>query len=86
MCQNLALSSIKLDDSVFMGLKRKVKLMHFFKMVHLDVKNDNIMYSSERKEAVLIDFGFSKFIEESLGNKTYTRFGYQIYFRGPLVQ
>lgn len=45
-------------------LKRKLSLLHNLKIVHMDIKPANIMFSSKRKEIVFIDFGFSKMIKE----------------------
>ncbi len=44
--------------------------MHILKIMHQDIKPDNIMYSPKFKKVVLIDFGGSLLIEEPLGLKT----------------
>lgn len=41
--------------------------MHSLKMVHRDIKKDNILWSPFYKRWVLLDFGFSTFIQEEIG-------------------
>ena len=36
----------------------------------MDIKPDNVGYSHYHKKFVLIDFGFSEFIQENVGEKT----------------
>ena len=38
--------------------------MHSFKIIHGDIKPDNIMWSAQYNKPVFIDFGFSKCIKE----------------------
>lgn len=51
-----------------------MRTLHAFKIIHVDIKPDNIMYCPIRKKLVLIDFGFSRVIEEEVGFKTMTTF------------
>ena len=44
--------------------------MHSFKVVHMDIKPENIGYSPHHKKFVFIDFGFTEFIQEDVGQKT----------------
>ena len=48
--------------------------MHTLRMVHRDLKEANIGWSSEFGKWVFLDFGFTKFLRESVGEKTYTKF------------
>ena len=48
--------------------------MHTLKLVHRDVKDANIGWSPEFERWVFLDFGFTKFLPESIGEKTYTKF------------
>ena len=51
-----------------------LKLLHGFKIIHGDIKEDNIMYSHEYQKNVLIDFNCSSVIAENIGEKTLTNF------------
>jgi serine/threonine protein kinase len=42
-------------------------LMHQLRIVHLDIKPENIMLSPSFRKPVFIDFGFSSLIEEQIG-------------------
>ncbi len=42
--------------------------------MHLDIKPENIMYSTYFQKPVFIDYGFSLVISESFGDKTYISF------------
>ena len=57
-----------------MSLKQKLQLLHYFQIVHLDIKPPNIMYSRALNSLVFIDFGFSKVIKDKLGFKSKTLF------------
>lgn len=48
--------------------------MHSLKVVHRDIKPDNIMYSKSFKKHVFIDFGGSILLKESIGQKSLTKF------------
>jgi serine/threonine protein kinase len=45
--------------------------MHTINLVHLDIKPDNIAFSGNFNRWVFLDFGFSEFIEEPFGEKTF---------------
>jgi len=42
---------------------RKLHLLHAFQVVHMDIKQANIMYSQLTEELVFIDYGFSRLIQ-----------------------
>jgi serine/threonine protein kinase len=48
--------------------------MHEFKIVHLDIKPENIVWSEHYQKAVFIDFGFSDIIKEERGFKSLCTF------------
>ena len=48
--------------------------MHFLKIIHGDVKNDNLMYSPSFGKPVFIDFNCSRVVKEPIGCKTLTKF------------
>jgi serine/threonine protein kinase len=48
--------------------------MHQLKLIHMDIKPDNIMFSSVHSKYILIDFGLSAFVSEKVGFKTMTHF------------
>lgn len=48
--------------------------MHFFHIVHLDIKPANMMFSPFYKKMVFIDFGLSRFVQEEVGFKSLTGF------------
>lgn len=48
--------------------------MHILKIVHRDIKPDNIMWSNEFSTPVFIDFGGTTFIKEPLGYRSTTNF------------
>jgi serine/threonine protein kinase len=60
------------DDSS--ALKMNLRLMHNFKIIHFDIKPDNILFSPHFQKAVFIDFGLSEVIVEPLGFKTLVQF------------
>ena len=55
-------------------LKESLFLMHHFKIIHLDIKPENTIYSSTYMKAVFIDFGFSEIVKEECGYKTLSIF------------
>jgi serine/threonine protein kinase len=52
----------------------KLKRFHSLGIVHIDIKPANICFSPSLNEFIFIDFGFSRFITEEIGFKTYTNF------------
>lgn len=56
------------------NLYENLKVIHTCKMVHLDIKTDNVRWSPYFNKWVFIDFGFTKFIKEQVGLKSTTGF------------
>jgi serine/threonine protein kinase len=56
------------------GLRAQLRLMHEFRIVHLDVKPENVIWSEHQQRAVFIDFGFAEVIREDRGFKTQSAF------------
>lgn len=52
------------------GLRSRLRLMHDFGIVHIDVKPENVVWSESLQRAVFIDFGFSEVIREPRGLKS----------------
>jgi len=48
--------------------------MHRLRLVHFDIKPENIMYSRKQGKYVFIDFGLSAFSGEDLGSKNLINF------------
>jgi len=48
--------------------------MHSLNICHIDIKQENIMYSHEWEKFVFIDFGTSYAFEEHIEMKTWTSF------------
>jgi serine/threonine protein kinase len=59
-------------------LKQGLFLMHHLKMIHFDIKPENIMYSSKFHKFVIIDFNLSDITNIKLGTKI------KIGFRGTI--
>lgn len=55
-------------------LNSALKTNHSFKLIHQDIKFDNIGYSKLYKKYIFIDYGYSDIITEELGNRTMTGF------------
>ena len=47
-----------------------IRVMHAIKMVHRDIKEENIGWSPHFKKWVLLDYGFATFIKEDIGYKS----------------
>lgn len=48
--------------------------MHEFKIIHGDIKPDNLIYSRHYEKPIFIDFGLSDIINENIGYKTLSSF------------
>jgi len=57
-----------------------LRILHLIKIIHFDIKPENIGYSRHFKKFVFLDLGLSKIIKESQGNKTLTKFRGSLYF------
>ena len=55
-------------------LLENLKTMHSIGIVHRDIKPPNIAWSNNFKKWVLLDFGFTRFLKEEIGEKTKTFF------------
>lgn len=56
------------------SLLLSLKIMHFLKIIHGDIKPSNIMWSPIYNKNIFIDFGLSKIIQENVGEMTLTNF------------
>jgi serine/threonine protein kinase len=61
----------------------KLKSLHTLKIVHLDIKPENISFSLALNEPVFLDFGFSDILDEDIGMKTQTFFVGTIGYNSP---
>ena len=59
-----------LQEDILKGLK----ILHTFKIVHQDIKPNNIAWSEKQQQWVFLDFGFARCLKEELGEKTKTKF------------
>ena len=57
--------------------------MHQFHLMHIDIKNENILYSPSLNKLVFIDFGLSKFVAEQVGKKILTKYAGTANFWSP---
>ena len=67
-----------MNQAATLRLKESLYILHKMKMVHFDIKPDNLMWSPHFKREVFIDFGLSEILEEGQG------FKYPIKFKGSL--
>lgn len=51
-------------------MKSSLKLLHSLRIIHNDIKFDNILFSERLGKIVFIDFGLSELVKENLGKKT----------------
>lgn len=51
-----------------------MKILHTLNICHSDIKLDNIGLSARLKKFVFLDFGFTKYVHESPGYKTFAKF------------
>lgn len=56
------------------GLQRKLSLLHRFHIVHMDIKPENLGFSTDNNSFIFIDFGLSKIIGEEIGVRSWTSF------------
>ena len=54
------------------AMSEDLLMMHSFRIIHGDIKFENIMWSPTYKKNVFIDFGLSKFLKEKIGELTKT--------------
>jgi serine/threonine protein kinase len=61
--------------------------MHMLKIIHRDVKPENILFSPTFNKHVFIDFGCTGILNEAIGEVTFTKFaGTAAYCTEELVQ
>ena len=53
---------------------QNLTILHKLKIVHQDIKPENIMFSPSKKKGVFIDFGLSKLLAEIVGHQTLTNY------------
>lgn len=67
-----------MNQEVTVRLKESLFALHKMKVVHFDLKPDNIMWSPHFKREVFIDFGLSEVFDGNPG------FKYPVRFKGSL--
>lgn len=60
------MNNYRINDTLDL-LKEKLRILHAFNIVHLDIKPENIAFSPAYNEYVFIDFGLSRIIKEGKG-------------------
>lgn len=55
-------------------LPSSLQMMHQMRIVHGDIKPENIMWSPQFQKNVFLDFGLSRLLKETMGSKTVTTF------------
>ena len=55
-------------------MKKKLSVMRQLHLVHADIKPENILYSPGWRKIVLVDFGLSMFVKQSVDEETETYF------------
>ncbi len=65
---------MKFNSNRFSQLLENLGMMHRYKLMHMDIKMENIMFSWVHQKVVFIDFGLSKVIAEDCGFKSLTKF------------
>ena len=58
------------EEELFMNMA----LLHQLKIIHSDIKPDNIMFSPSQNKLILIDYGFADIVHEDQGFNTLTSF------------
>ncbi len=59
-----------INCSIEENLIENMRIMHILKIIHRDIKPNNIMWSNEFQKPVFIDFGQTSFITETIGFRT----------------
>ena len=72
----------KILKAFMKDIKKKLFILRQLHIVHGDIKPDNILYSPGWRRIVLIDFGLSRFIKESVDEETETHFMGSPHFSG----
>ena len=63
---------MKFKNLFLENMQSHLQIMHHFKLVHQDVKLENIGWSTLREMFVFLDFGFSGFIQQAAGELSKT--------------
>ena len=65
---------MKYEKQVQNDLLVSLKILHSLQICHIDIKFDNVAWSPSFGKFVYIDYGFSKFVKEPIGQKSKTKF------------
>jgi serine/threonine protein kinase len=74
--ERVSLAQYHLENmhSKFEQIKSSLFNLHLLKIVHNDIKPENIMYSESTNKLLFIDFGLSEYINKPIGHKKSTKF------------
>ena len=62
------------NEKIEADIWRNMATLHQWKVLHMDINPQNIMYSPHFQKVVFIDYGFSEVVEQCQGFKTETAF------------
>ena len=67
------LTLVEIEDSQGINweeLIQEMKILHYFHVIHFDVRPENIGVCCTKRKPVFIDFGLAEVIKEGLGRKS----------------
>jgi serine/threonine protein kinase len=73
-CMEFGQQDLIMQQKIKADLIEGLRVLHSLKIIHFDIKPENIIYSNALGRYVLIDYGLSSIIKEPIGVKTITYF------------
>lgn len=73
-CESFPANYVEAIDSIDTQLRQNLLRLHALRVVHHDIKVENLCFSSAFGKFVLIDFGMGRVLSEGLGSKSLTHF------------
>ena len=74
ICFSMEYCEMEYFEINWSALQEKLHLLHRLHFVHLDIKPENLGFSTRNNSLILIDFGLSKMIAEEIGTPSVSSF------------